>query len=56
VLCSRDDVPKKPSYDGIPGSYFAGENGDLLERRPEEYPSKLLALLNDLRGETSSKW
>ena len=55
VLCSRGDVPKRP-YDGMPALYFADENGDLLERSLEEYPSKLQALLNDLRGEASSKW
>jgi SWI/SNF-related matrix-associated actin-dependent regulator of chromatin subfamily A3 len=56
VLCSRGDVPRRPSYDSIPALYCAGGNGDLLERLPEEYPSKLLALLKDLQAEPTSKW
>ena len=55
VLCSRGEVPKRP-YDGMPALYYADENGDLLKQSLEEYPSKLQALLNDLRGESSSKW
>ena len=56
MLCSRGDVPKRLSYDGMPALYYADENEDLLKRSLEEYPSKLQALLNDLRGEASSKW
>ena len=55
ALCLRDHVPTRP-YDSIPVLHSADENGDLLERLPEEYPSKLLALLNDIQTESTGKW
>ncbi len=56
VLCLREHTPMKPFYDSILSLHCPGENGDLLERPPKEYPSKLIALLNDLRINPSNKW
>lgn len=56
VLCSRGLVPMRPSCNSILSLHYPGENGDLLERPPEEYPTKLLALLNDLQTNPLNKW
>ena len=56
VLCLKNHKPTRAAYDTILSLSRPGENGDSLERRPEEYPSKLLALVKDLGTNTWNKW